>query len=564
MTLESTNAKNSFTGDGVQTVFPFTLKVWETSEVVVLVDNVTQVHESVVVISINPDKKGGTITFVSAAPALGAKGLILRATEQKQESSWPLRGKLDTRELESTLDKIVAMIQDNTRDIEDRTFRWRGDWSSTETYQVGEAVAFNGSTYISITENLNSEPPSDDWESVAIKGDSGGLTWTGAWSDATSYAAGAGVSHEGSSYIAIFSNTNSEPPSANWHLLAGKGEDGDLSGPVFSTDGALVLWNGTGGSSVKDSGIAPAAPNANKLVGFNNDGSAFAVVDPPGGGLAVCSDDVRLTLESGVPVSSTDQTAKSTLYCCAGLVRLWTGTAWQVYERAQLSKDLSALLANTAYAVYEYLDNGTPTLELQAWTSETVRATLLTRDATTGIIHKTGDKTRVHRGDILITGTPGKCEDSRKFRGVWNRYNRRPRPIRAVDTTDSWSYTTAAWRAQNGSTTLGVGQVKVMSGSADTYASLNNISAHTTSHVNAGGAVGIGINSSTANSASTNTRWVGGSTGFGGAPRASYSGYLAERGNSIYPIEYGCASSSTFYGDNGSIDQSGLTGEVWM
>lgn len=564
MTLESTNAKNSFTGDGVQTVFPFTLKVWETSEIVVLVDNVTQVHESVVVISINPDKKGGTITFVSAAPALGAKGLILRATEQKQESSWPLRGKLDTRELESTLDKIVAMIQDNTRDIEDRTFRWRGDWSSTETYQVGEAVAFNGSTYISITENLNSEPPSDDWEAVAIKGDSGGLTWTGAWSDATSYAAGAGVSHESSSYIAIFSNTNSEPPSANWHLLAERGQDGDVSGPVSSTDKALVLWDGTGGSNVEDSGIAPSVPNATKLVGISEDGSSFSLFDQPGGGLPSCSESVRLTLESGVPVSSTDQTAKSTLFCTAGLVKLWDGSKWKVYERAQLSKDLSALLANTAYAVYEYLDDGTPTLELQAWASGTARTTLLTKDATTGIIHKTGDKTRVHRGDILTTGTPGECEDSRKFRGVWNQCNRRPRPVRAFDDTNSWSYLTLDWRAWNGGTTLGVGQVKVMSGDPSTFARLRVCGSHATSHVNEGGKVGIGINSTTATSAQITNAVMGNSTAFGTTPSAEYQGSLPEQVNSIYPIEFGTSSSSTFFGDNNSIIQNGLSGEVWM
>lgn len=61
------------------------------------------------------------------------------------------------------------------------------------------------------------------------KGDTGnrGLNWRGEWSTATTYAVGDGVTHNRSSYIAVSSNQNSEPPSSNWDLLAPHGEDGE-------------------------------------------------------------------------------------------------------------------------------------------------------------------------------------------------------------------------------------------------------------------------------------------------------------------------------------------------
>lgn len=567
MTVNTTHATSPFTGDGVTDTFLFTFDINPLSYAVeVWIENVLQseANYSVVPNADQDTSPGGQIIFVTP-PTLGDEGEVKRASPLTQLQGFPKSGAINTLATESTFDKVMRVVQEVVLDISENTFRWRGEWSSLLTYQPGDAVYYGGSSYRAINTNLNSAPPSADWQTVVLKGDSGGLTWRNAWSSATSYVLGDGVSHEGGSYICISPHANQEPPNATyWDVLATKGDDGDVAGPGASTNNALALWDGTGGATLKDSGIAPSVANANKLVGVKSDGSAFELQTPPGGGVSVCSEDVRLTLEAGVPVSSADQSAKTTLYCTAGSVKLWTGSAWQVYDRAELSASLSALTANGVYAVYEYLNSGVPALEFEAWSSATARATNIAKDTATGIYHKFGDKTRIHRGDIWINSTGGQCEDTVAFRGVWNRYNRRPRTVKAVDTTDNWSYTTASWRSQNGSTTLGVGQVKVMSGAADTFASLTNIAAHNTSHNNVGGAVGIGINSSTANSASTNTRWTGASTGFGGAPRATYAGNLAERGNSIYPIEYGCASSSNFFGDNGSIDQSGLVGEVWM
>ncbi len=170
-TVSTTVAENSHTGNGSTTVFAYTFRVFKTTDVTVLKDNVTQSGGQVTV-AINSSGVGGTVTF-SAAPANGAVIKIVRNTAQVQEMAFPLQAKLDTRELEKTLDKTVAMTQDNTRDIKKRTFVWRGSWNSTNTYQIGEAVTFGGASYIALAENTNSQPPSANWDTLAASGSSG-------------------------------------------------------------------------------------------------------------------------------------------------------------------------------------------------------------------------------------------------------------------------------------------------------------------------------------------------------------------------------------------------------
>lgn len=59
----------------------------------------------------------------------------------------------------------------------------------------------------------------------------GGIIWRGAWASTTSYAVNDAVSSGGSSYIAMVAGTNSQPPSANWNLIAQKGDQGAQGAP---------------------------------------------------------------------------------------------------------------------------------------------------------------------------------------------------------------------------------------------------------------------------------------------------------------------------------------------
>lgn len=157
----------------------------------------------------------------------------------------------------------------------------------------------------------------------------------------------------------------------------------------------------------------------------------------------------RLTLATGVPVTMTDQTAKTTLYYTPYIhnkIALYDGSNWKFDIFPELSITLAALTAGTPYDVFCYDNAGTPTLELLVWTNTTTRATALVYQD--GVLVKSGATTRRYLGTICITVTTGQCEDSLLHRYVWNYYNRRLRKLYVTETT-AHNYTTAAWQKWN-------------------------------------------------------------------------------------------------------------------
>lgn len=180
----------------------------------------------------------------------------------------------------------------------------------------------------------------------------------------------------------------------------------------------------------------------------------------------------RLTLETGVPASSSDQTAKSTLYYTpysGNRIDLWDGSIWRPFLFAETS--LSLLLTNNKnYDVFGYINTGTNTLNLElstAWTTDTARATALTTQD--GILVKSGASTRRYLGTLRASGT-NTTEDSLRRRFVWNYYNRTTRLLAATETVaTSWTYTTNTWRQANATTT---NQVNFVVGADDTFVAL--------------------------------------------------------------------------------------------
>jgi len=174
--------------------------------------------------------------------------------------------------------------------------------------------------------------------------------------------------------------------------------------------------------------------------------------------------DGRITLETGVPISSTDQTAKTNLFFTpynGNQITIYDGSAWKLFTFTQLTLALGTLTSALSYDVFIYDNSGTPTLELLAWTSATVRATALVIQD--GVYVKTGATTRRWLGSFYTTSTTT-TEDSRAKRLLYNAYNQVPRSLLVLDTTDSWTYTTDTYRQANGAT---ANQVAVMTGLAE-------------------------------------------------------------------------------------------------
>jgi len=169
-------------------------------------------------------------------------------------------------------------------------------------------------------------------------------------------------------------------------------------------------------------------------------------------GYAVCNG--RLTLETGVPISTSDQTAKTTVYFTpykGNLIGLYNGSsAWTMLSFSELSLSLADYTADKNYDIWVYNNSGTAALDSTIWTDDATRATALALQD--GIYVKTGATTRRYVGTIRITATTGQCEDSDANRFVWNYYNRVSRRNFKTDAT-AHDYTTNAWRYWNNTDT---------------------------------------------------------------------------------------------------------------
>ena len=183
--------------------------------------------------------------------------------------------------------------------------------------------------------------------------------------------------------------------------------------------------------------------NAYVMVDLNSTTASTAYI----GGVGVTPGG-RLTLETGVPVSTTDQTAKTTIYYTpyvSNVITLWDGNAWLSVEFAETSLALGTITSGKNYDVFGYLSSGALAIEMLVWTSDTARATAVTIQD--GRYCKSGDKTRLLLGTFRTTATTT-TEDSEAKRFVGNVYNQVYRRAYRADTT-SHAYNSATYRVWN-------------------------------------------------------------------------------------------------------------------
>lgn len=111
------------------------------------------------------------------------------------------------------------------------TFNWKGAWSSLTTYNPGDTVTYGGSTWRSLTINLNHVPPSyaSDWALIAQAG-LNGFRFRGAWNNPPLDGLGAyqqndvvnvAISGTAQTYVATASPPNpaTSPPNGDWSPL---------------------------------------------------------------------------------------------------------------------------------------------------------------------------------------------------------------------------------------------------------------------------------------------------------------------------------------------------------
>ena len=116
------------------------------------------------------------------------------------------------------------------------SFIWKGKWSSENYYEKNDIINCDGTIFIAINSNSNSNPLSEqyDWDIMIEKCLS--LEWKGNWNNTILYLLNNLVFYNGSTYICININTDSFPDNNpnNWNIFAQGGPPGapGLQGPT--------------------------------------------------------------------------------------------------------------------------------------------------------------------------------------------------------------------------------------------------------------------------------------------------------------------------------------------
>jgi hypothetical protein len=270
----------------------------------------------------------------------------------------------------------------------------------------------------------------------------------------------------------------------------------------------------------------------------------------------------RLSLTTAVPVTTADVTAAGTLYCVpytGNAIALYDGTSWNIRTSAEFSLALTAT-SGKPYDVWVYDNAGTPTLETLVWTNDTTRATALATQ--NGILVKSGDATRRYVGTFYANGS-NTTEDSAAKRYLWNYYNRIDRlMLAAVETANTWTYTTAAFRQANANT---ANQLSYIQGVSENPVKATVYAVSANSGTSVGRTVGIGVDSTTVDSSIIRIN--------GGAvmtathrtnTRAFYVGFPGVGRHDLLWLEYSQASNiTTWVGDGGDAEvQTRIMGKI--
>jgi hypothetical protein len=262
----------------------------------------------------------------------------------------------------------------------------------------------------------------------------------------------------------------------------------------------------------------------------------------------------RLTLETGVAVSTTDQLAKTSVFLTpnrGNRLGLYDGTAWKMYAlTADVTLPLGTLTSAKNYDIFGFDSSSNVALEFSAaWTNDTTRADALAFQD--GILCKSGALTRRYLGTMRTVSTT-QTADSGGLTGttqvgatrfLWNYYNRVPRPLSVIDTTASWSYGTAAFRQAHGAAG---NKVEYVSGIADLLVEAIATASPQVFGTDAAPAsdirVGLGVDSTTVNSAPLIGRVYMGFAGAGNftLPMSSvYRNYPGLGYHALNWLEYG-------------------------
>lgn len=321
-------------------------------------------------------------------------------------------------------------------------------------------------------------------------------------------------------------------------------------GDIYLGPGNKLVFEGTADDAYETT-VDPGDPTADRTLTLPNKSGTVATTSD-----VLLAQDFRLSLTSGVPVTTADVTAAGTIYMVpktGNRIALYDGTNWNIRTSAEFSLALSGLTSGKPYDIFCYDNAGTPTLEFLVWTNDTTRATALAYQD--GVLVKSGAATRRYMGTFYTTGTTT-TEDSATNRYLWNYYHRVQRSAARTESTASWTYTTASWRQANGSTS---NKISIVIGvNEDAINAACHCPAYNAGSIKA--SVGIGVDSTSSNSAHV---FGGFAASSGSSLSAKYTGQVGIGKHDINWLEISAASGTTTWIGVDSYTSSGILVKIF-
>ena len=177
MTVASTTNKASYNGNGTQSVFAYTFKIFADADIKGYVGTTLKTINTHYTLSGVGDTGGGNVTFTSGnIPAAGTGNVtLLRSLALTQGVDLVNYGRFDAEVVESQYDKIVMMIQ-QLQEQADRTIRFNTTVSDAGGVEITDTVAERSGKVLAYDAN-------GDLSVANELGD-----WQGNWTTSRTYA----------------------------------------------------------------------------------------------------------------------------------------------------------------------------------------------------------------------------------------------------------------------------------------------------------------------------------------------------------------------------------------
>lgn len=289
----------------------------------------------------------------------------------------------------------------------------------------------------------------------------------------------------------------------------------------------------------------------------------------------------RLTLTTGTPVTTSDAPNATIIYLTpfkGNTHPIYNGSNFvgTTFTEVSVTLDATNTVGGSIYDAFIYNDSGTIRLGYgPAWTNTTTRSAAITllqgiyvNNATITLRYDSTHTSSVAANQATLVGSfrasaNGQTSDTKQFRFLYNVYNQAPRQLQRLETTASWTYTTATIHQANSST---ANDVEVLDGLGTSVADVALLAISG----NATGATiwnGIGLDSTTAPTGISGS-YANVTSGGVGNVTANFNGYTGIGFHQLNWLEESqAAGTTTFYG-NGSVSgvaqSCGLVGLITM